>query len=120
VIHRRLRALVSPAFTKRRTDALKPRIEAISTELLDRMAELPGGRADLRAAGPTYERPTRIRCRCASSARCSGIAHGYRENLNDCVNQPHRSRQFRQYRALLVADGQRPWTGTYRWCQTSV
>ncbi|POX45440.1 cytochrome P450 [Streptomyces sp. Ru72] len=59
--HRRLRKLVSPAFTKRRTDVLRPRIEAISTELLDRMAELPDGRADLRAA---YAHPLPMRLIC--------------------------------------------------------
>ncbi|MER6101536.1 cytochrome P450 [Streptomyces sp. NPDC001832] len=48
--HRRLRKLVSPAFTKRRTDALRPRIEAITATLLDRMATSPDGRAELRAA----------------------------------------------------------------------
>ncbi|MFD8828547.1 cytochrome P450 [Streptomyces sp. NPDC059605] len=48
--HRRLRGLVAPAFTKRRTDALRPRVEEITATLLDRMAAVPGGRADLRAA----------------------------------------------------------------------
>ncbi|WP_405659029.1 cytochrome P450 [Streptomyces sp. NBC_01166] len=49
--HRRLRKLVSPAFTKRRTDALAPRIEEISARLLDEMAEsATGGPVDLRAA----------------------------------------------------------------------
>ncbi|MFI9626080.1 cytochrome P450 [Streptomyces sp. NPDC052042] len=47
--HRRLRRLVSPAFTKRRTDALRPRVEEITTTLLDRMAAAPDGRAELRA-----------------------------------------------------------------------
>uniref|UniRef100_A0AAU1LKP5 Cytochrome P450 n=1 Tax=Streptomyces sp. NBC_00148 TaxID=2903626 RepID=A0AAU1LKP5_9ACTN len=55
--HRRLRKLISPAFTKRRTDALAPRIEEISARLLDEMAEAAGtaegaaeGPVDLRAA----------------------------------------------------------------------
>ncbi|MFJ8768073.1 cytochrome P450 family protein [Streptomyces clavifer] len=49
--HRRLRKLVSPAFTKRRTDALAPRVEAITARLLDRMAEAAAeGPVDLRAA----------------------------------------------------------------------
>ncbi|WP_335933187.1 cytochrome P450 family protein [Streptomyces sp. PTD5-9] len=47
--HRRLRRLVAPAFTKRRTDALRPRIEEITTALLDRMAAAADGRAELRA-----------------------------------------------------------------------
>uniref|UniRef100_A0AAU3H2G1 Cytochrome P450 n=1 Tax=Streptomyces sp. NBC_01401 TaxID=2903854 RepID=A0AAU3H2G1_9ACTN len=49
--HRRLRKLISPAFTKRRTDALAPRIEEISARLLDAMAERAAeGPVDLRAA----------------------------------------------------------------------
>ncbi|MET7698384.1 cytochrome P450 [Streptomyces sp. NPDC005485] len=59
--HRRLRKLVSPAFTKRRTDALKPRIEEISTTLLDRMAEAPDGRLDLRTA---YAHPLPMQVMC--------------------------------------------------------
>lgn len=55
--HRRLRKLVSPAFTKRRTDALKPRIEELAATLLDRMAEAPTG-------GSTSGPPTRTRFRC--------------------------------------------------------
>ncbi|MEU6823313.1 cytochrome P450 [Streptomyces atriruber] len=47
--HRRLRKLVAPAFTKRRTDDLRPRVEAITTGLLDAM-EAGGDTVDLRAA----------------------------------------------------------------------
>ncbi|MEU3017697.1 MULTISPECIES: cytochrome P450 [unclassified Nocardiopsis] len=48
--HRRLRALVSQAFTPRRVEALRPRVEAITTRLLD-AAEADGpGPVDLRAA----------------------------------------------------------------------
>ena len=37
--HRRLRALVSKAFTARRTEALRPRVEEIAAALLDHMEE---------------------------------------------------------------------------------
>ena len=37
--HKRLRALVAKAFTTRRTAALRPRIEEITTDLLDRVEE---------------------------------------------------------------------------------
>ncbi|MER5968357.1 cytochrome P450 [Streptomyces sp. NPDC002055] len=48
--HRRLRKLISPAFTAHRTNALEPRIEAITTTLLDGLAEAPAGTVtDLRA-----------------------------------------------------------------------
>ncbi|MGW4068865.1 cytochrome P450 family protein [Nocardia grenadensis] len=47
--HRRLRKLVAPAFTHRRTQSLRPRIEAITAELLDDIATTPADRAvDLR------------------------------------------------------------------------
>ncbi|MEV6192344.1 cytochrome P450 [Streptomyces sp. NPDC051920] len=41
--HRRLRTLVSKAFTARRTAALQPRIEEIARQLLDRVAEAGRG-----------------------------------------------------------------------------
>lgn len=47
--HRRLRTLVSKAFTARRTAALRPRIEEITSGLLARLAEAgPGEVVDLR------------------------------------------------------------------------
>ncbi|WP_372498222.1 cytochrome P450 [Streptomyces marispadix] len=49
--HRRLRKLVAPAFTARRTEAMLPRVERITGELLDAMAGLPPGEpVDLRGA----------------------------------------------------------------------
>ncbi|MFB6624130.1 cytochrome P450 [Streptomyces sp. NPDC056374] len=49
--HRRLRALVSSAFTTRRVEELRPRVEAVTAGLLDGLAEAAGtgdGVADLR------------------------------------------------------------------------
>ncbi|MEU7071751.1 cytochrome P450 [Streptomyces narbonensis] len=49
--HRRLRALVSSAFTARRVEELRPRVEAVTAGLLDGLAEAArtgGGTADLR------------------------------------------------------------------------
>lgn len=47
--HRRLRKLVAPAFTHRRTMAMRSRIEAITAALLDQLsAILPGAVVDLR------------------------------------------------------------------------
>jgi cytochrome P450 len=47
--HARLRRLVAPAFTARRTAALRPRIEEITRDLLDRLARTPAGQVvDLR------------------------------------------------------------------------
>ncbi|WP_280331014.1 cytochrome P450 family protein [Nocardia wallacei] len=60
--HTRLRRLVAPAFSYRRLHALEPRIEAITAELLDRLAEIPAGEiADLRA-GFADEVPIRVIC----------------------------------------------------------
>ncbi|MFJ4658918.1 cytochrome P450 [Nocardia sp. NPDC088792] len=48
--HRRLRKLVSPAFTHRRTTVMQDRVNEIVTELLDELAVLPAGEVvDLRA-----------------------------------------------------------------------
>lgn len=48
--HRRLRALIAPAFTTRRIRELRPQVERITTELLDDIAAAPPGTAvDLRA-----------------------------------------------------------------------
>ncbi|NKY87187.1 cytochrome P450 family protein [Nocardia veterana] len=57
--HRRLRKLVAPAFTHRRTTAMRPRIEAIVADLLQRLAATPPGEVvDLR---PNYAYPVPIR-----------------------------------------------------------
>ncbi|MFE4454650.1 cytochrome P450 [Streptomyces sp. NPDC056796] len=50
--HRRLRALMSKAFTTRRVEELRPRVEALTASLLDgleRAATVGGGVVDLRA-----------------------------------------------------------------------
>lgn len=58
--HRRLRKLVSPAFTHRRTTALRPRIESITEGLLNALAATPKGEvADLRE-GYAYPVPIEI------------------------------------------------------------
>jgi cytochrome P450 len=58
--HTRLRKLVAPSFTHRRTEALRPRVEAITTELLDAL-EAGGGVVDLKA-GFAHPLPMRIIC----------------------------------------------------------
>ncbi|MFD0857241.1 cytochrome P450 [Actinomadura adrarensis] len=60
--HRRLRALVSKAFTPRRTQALRPQIEEITRRLLDELAAVPDGKADLREA-LAYPLPIEVICR---------------------------------------------------------
>ncbi|MFE0186451.1 cytochrome P450 [Streptomyces sp. NPDC059008] len=48
--HTRLRKLVAKEFTPRRVEALRPRVQQITDELLDAMLAAPDGRADLVAA----------------------------------------------------------------------
>ncbi|MEV0357562.1 cytochrome P450 [Nocardia sp. NPDC050697] len=58
--HRRLRTLVSPAFTHRRSTGMRDRITEITTELLDRLAATPPGEiADLRT-GFAYPVPITV------------------------------------------------------------
>ncbi|PJN36239.1 cytochrome P450 [Streptomyces sp. CB02959] len=45
--HTRLRKLVAKEFTSRRVEALRPRVQRITDELLDAMLAAPDGRADL-------------------------------------------------------------------------
>ncbi|MFE2043696.1 cytochrome P450 [Streptomyces sp. NPDC059477] len=58
--HARLRKLVSPSFTLRRTETLRPRVEAITAELLDAM-ETGGERADVREQ-LAFPLPMRLIC----------------------------------------------------------
>jgi cytochrome P450 len=48
--HTRLRSLVSSAFTARRVDLMRPRIEELADGLLERMAEQSGGPVDFNEA----------------------------------------------------------------------
>ncbi|MFI1003909.1 cytochrome P450 [Streptomyces galbus] len=57
--HTRLRSLVSRAFTMRRVEELRPRVERITGDLLDAM--LPRGRADL-VASFAYPLPLTVIC----------------------------------------------------------
>ncbi len=60
--HRRLRKLIAPAFTARRTDAMLPSVERITTALLDDLAAVPAGvTADLRA-GFAHPLPMQVIC----------------------------------------------------------
>ncbi|MFE9578581.1 cytochrome P450 [Nocardia sp. NPDC006044] len=60
--HRRLRKLVAPAFTHRRTMAMRPRIEAITADLLDQLSTTHSGAVvDLRRQF-AYPVPIRVIC----------------------------------------------------------
>ncbi|MFJ9059063.1 cytochrome P450 [Streptomyces sp. NPDC102409] len=59
--HRRLRKLVTPAFTGRRIEALRPVIQEIADRLLDDAAPGPDGTVDLRSA---YAHPLPMQVIC--------------------------------------------------------
>ncbi|RDI49254.1 cytochrome P450 family protein [Nocardia mexicana] len=78
--HRRLRKLVSPAFTHRRTQALRPRIEEIATDLLDRLAQPSAGEiVDLRE-GFAYPLPIRV------ISELMGVPEALNAGLRTCVD----------------------------------
>ncbi|MFH8571257.1 cytochrome P450 [Streptomyces sp. NPDC017993] len=60
--HRRLRKLIAPAFTARRTDAMLPCVERVTSALIDDLAAVPAGAVvDLREAF-THPLPMQVIC----------------------------------------------------------
>ncbi|MFJ8595315.1 cytochrome P450 [Streptomyces sp. NPDC093598] len=59
--HTRLRKLVAPSFTHRRTEAMRPRVEAITTELLDALEAADGEVVDVKE-GFAHPLPMRMIC----------------------------------------------------------
>ena len=60
--HRRLRSLTAAAFTARRTEALRPKIEQITSDLLDAIEASPGGQpVDVRSQF-AYPLPIEVIC----------------------------------------------------------
>lgn len=81
--HRRLRSLVSKAFTARRVEQLRPRIEALTAELLDRvdvMAAEGDGTVDLRA-GFALPLPLGVICELL------GVDERHQDRLHHLSNQ---------------------------------
>lgn len=73
--HARLRRLVARAFTYRRTEELRPRVEELTNELLDELAAVPAGeQVDLRARFAKVL-PMRVIC------ELFGVAEEQREPL---------------------------------------
>ncbi|MFD3747486.1 cytochrome P450 [Nocardia sp. NPDC058633] len=78
--HRRLRRLVSPAFTHRRTTAMRSRIVEITEGLLDELAAAPAGESvDLRA-GFAYPVPIRV------ITELLGVPDGLGPAMHKCVD----------------------------------
>ncbi|MGW2476892.1 hypothetical protein [Streptomyces sp. NPDC001665] len=77
--HRRLRSLVSGAFSARRVAALRPQIEEITGELFDGMAASLPGDADLRE-GFAYPLPIEVICRLV------GVPDNHRPGLRRFID----------------------------------
>ncbi len=78
--HRRLRRLVAPAFTVRRTNSLRPYIREVAAELLDAVDRVPAGEVvDLRERF-CYVLPMRVLC------ELMGIPEELRPALSACVD----------------------------------
>lgn len=60
--HRRLRKLIAPAFTARRTEAIQPSVERITTALIEELAAVPVGEATDLRAGFAHPLPMRVIC----------------------------------------------------------
>ncbi|WP_443049286.1 cytochrome P450 family protein [Streptomyces sp. NBC_00316] len=81
--HRRLRTLVSSAFTPRRVEALRPRIESLAADLLDRLeaaAAAGDGTVDLRA-GFAMPLPMGVICELL------GVDERHQDRLHRLSNQ---------------------------------
>ncbi|WP_369690527.1 cytochrome P450 family protein [Planomonospora sphaerica] len=78
--HRRLRRLISPAFTPRRIQALRPRVEQITTGLLDSLSAVPPGQTvDLREAF-AYQLPMQV------IAELFGLPESSRDDIRRVVD----------------------------------
>jgi cytochrome P450 len=78
--HRRLRKLVAPAFTHRRTEAMRPLIEKITEDLLNQLAQTPAGQAvDLRE-GFAYPLPIQV------ISELMGVPESLNAGLRKCVD----------------------------------
>ncbi|MBF6298928.1 cytochrome P450 [Nocardia amamiensis] len=78
--HRRLRKLVAPAFTHRRTQAMRPLIEEITENLLAELAATPAGEAvDLRE-GFAYPLPIQV------ISALMGVPESLNAGLRKCVD----------------------------------
>ncbi|WP_433425036.1 hypothetical protein ACQP1V_19480 [Microtetraspora malaysiensis] len=77
--HRRLRRLISTTFTPRRVQAMRPRVERITRELLDQLAgSSPGTVSDLRETF-TYPLPMRV------ISELFGLAESAREDFRRLI-----------------------------------
>lgn len=84
--HRRLRKLIAPAFTARRTDAMLPRVERITAALLDRLAATPAGDVvDLRGS---FAHPLPMQVICELFGVPDGEMRSELSRLSDAIMDP--------------------------------
>lgn len=95
--HRRLRRLIGPAFTPRRTEALRPRIQQITSELLDTLASRQAGmvvdlreefaaQVPLRVISELMGLPTDLQSglrKCVDRIFATGTSHDAKQNFAD-------------------------------------
>ncbi|GLX06640.1 cytochrome P450 [Microbispora sp. NBRC 16548] len=78
--HRRLRTLIAPAFTHRRTQAMRPQVERITADLLTHLADTaPGQVVDLREEF-AYQLPMRV------IGHLFGLPDDHRDDLRRVVD----------------------------------
>ncbi|WP_328407047.1 cytochrome P450 family protein [Nocardia sp. NBC_00403] len=78
--HKRLRKLVAPAFTDRRTKAMRPLIDRITSNLLDKLEQTPAGKAvDLRESF-AYPLPIQV------ISELMGVPESLNSGLRACVD----------------------------------
>ncbi|MDO0929277.1 cytochrome P450 [Streptomyces sp. TG1A-8] len=113
--HTRLRRLVAGAFTARRSEALRPRVEELSAELLGTLAALPPGTpVDLRTAYAEVL-PLRVVCElfgvpqgAETDALSSALSTVFSSTVSAQEMEAARMEAFGRLTALVKAKRERP------------
>ncbi|MBZ4020686.1 cytochrome P450 family protein [Streptomyces purpurogeneiscleroticus] len=79
--HRRLRKLVAPAFTGRRTEAMAPRVERITRELLAGLEAAPAGEPVDLISSYAHPLPMRV------ISELFGVPEESRAEVKECINE---------------------------------
>ncbi len=102
--HRRLRKLVSPAFTKRRTDALKPRIEELAATL--RRTGWPRPPTGGSTSGSAYAHPLPMQVICElfglPEDRRADTARLIEANMDTTITPERAMATYREIHELLA------------------
>lgn len=99
--HTRLRKLVARAFTARRTAQMRPRIEAITAELLDQLDAQPAGRpVDLRAE---FASPVPVRVISELLGMPDDLLHRLLEAVGGMLNTAATAQEAKAYEHEMYA-----------------